>query len=235
MRYDVLVIAGTTEARDVIRRQLEEKKMVLASVATELGAKMLEPYGIDVHIGRLDEEGFVRLLAENPCGKIIDASHPFAQVVTETVRRAAGKAGIPYERYERSQPEYDYEGIVSVADAGEAAAYLNTVEGNVLLTTGVNTAAVYAGQVKDAAGRLYIRVLDTPASYEGCEKAGYPKDHVFGEMPPYMLEDNLRLIRQTQAAVLVSKDSGRTGGVDIKIEACRQAGITCVLIRRPEE
>ena len=63
MRYDVLVIAGTTEARDVIRRQLEEKKMVLASVATELGAKMLEPYGIDVHIGRLDEEGFVRLLA----------------------------------------------------------------------------------------------------------------------------------------------------------------------------
>ena len=76
MRYDVLVIAGTTEARDVIRRQLEEKKMVLASVATELGAKMLEPYGIDVHIGRLDEEGFVRLLAENPCGKIIDASHP---------------------------------------------------------------------------------------------------------------------------------------------------------------
>ena len=89
--------------------------------------------------------------------------------------------------------------------------------------------------MRDAARRLYIRVLDTPASYEGCKKAGYPDDHVFGQMPPYTVEDNLRMIRQTNAAVLVTKDSGKTGGVDVKVEACRQAGIPCVLIRRPEE
>ena len=89
MRYDVIVIAGTTEAREVIEEQLKEKKKILASVATELGAQMLESYDIDVHIGRLDEEGFVRFFADNPCGKVIDASHPFARVVTETVRRAA--------------------------------------------------------------------------------------------------------------------------------------------------
>lgn len=235
MRYDVIVIAGTTEAREVIEEQLKEKKKILASVATELGAQMLESYDIDVHIGRMDEEGFVRFFADNPCGKVIDASHPFARVVTETVRRAAGTAGIPYERHGRSALAYDYAGIVPVADAAEAAGYLNTVEGNVLLTTGVNTAAVYAGQVRDAARRLYIRVLDTPASYEGCKKAGYPDDHVFGQMPPYTVEDNLRMIRQTNAAVLVTKDSGKTGGVDVKVEACRQAGIPCVLIRRPEE
>ena len=54
MRYDVIVIAGTTEAREVIEEQLKEKKKILASVATELGAQMLESYDIDVHIGRLD-------------------------------------------------------------------------------------------------------------------------------------------------------------------------------------
>lgn len=234
MKYDVIVIAGTTEAREVIERQLKEHKKVLASVATELGAQMLAEYPVDVHTGRLDEEGFVRLFAANPCEKVIDASHPFAQVVTETVRRAAAEAGIPYERYERSQLHYDYDRIIPVSDAAEAAEYLNTTEGNVLLTTGVNTAAVYAERVKDARRRLYIRVLDTPASYEGCARAGYPEDHVFGEMPPYTVEDNLRLIEKTGAAVMVSKDSGKTGGVDIKIEACRRAGIDCVLIRRPE-
>ena len=35
MKYDVIVIAGTTEAREVIERQLKEHKKVLASVATE--------------------------------------------------------------------------------------------------------------------------------------------------------------------------------------------------------
>ena len=233
MKYDVIVIAGTTEAREVIERQLKENKKILASVATELGAQMLEEYPIDVHTGRLDEAGFVRLLEENPCGKIIDASHPFAQVVSETVQAAAKTVGIPYERYERSRLHYDYDRIIAVADAGEAAEYLNQLEGNVLLTTGVNTAAVYAEHVKNAKERLYIRVLDTPASYEGCAKAGYPEDHVFGKMPPYTVEDNLALIAKTKASVLVSKDSGKTGGVDIKVEACRRAGIACVLIRRP--
>lgn len=233
MKYDVIVIAGTTEAREVIERQLKQKKTVLASVATELGAQMLTNYSIDVHIGRLDEAGFVRLFEENSCEKIIDASHPFAQLVSETVQKAAKTVGVPYERYERSCLHYDYERIIPVANANEAAKYLNQIEGNVLLTTGVNTAAVYAKHVKNARQRLYIRVLDTLASYEGCAKAGYPQDHVFGEMPPYTVEDNLALIEKTGAAVLVSKDSGKTGGVDIKVEACRRAGIDCILIRRP--
>lgn len=234
MKYDVMVIAGTTEAREVIERQLKEKKTVLATVATALGAEMLSSYKIDVHIGRLDEEGFISLLKENPCEKIIDASHPFAKVVTDTVRRAAAVLGIPFERCERCALEYTYERIVSVADAQQAAAYINQIEGNVLLTTGVNTAAVYASAVKEAKKRLYIRVLDTPASYAGCQEAGYLADHVFGEMPPYTVEDTLRLIEETKAAALVSKDSGKTGGVDKKVEACQRAGITCILIRRPE-
>lgn len=234
MNYDVMVIAGTTEAREVIERQLKENKTVLATVATALGAEMLSAYKIDVHIGRLDEEGFIKLLKDHPCERIIDASHPFAEIVTDTVRRAAAVVGIPVERYARTKLRYAYDRLISVADAAEAAECLNQTEGNVLLTTGVNTAAVYAAKVKEAKRRLYIRVLDTPASYAGCQAAGYPADHVFGEMPPYTVEDTLRLIEKTKAAVLVSKDSGKTGGVDKKVEACRRAGITCILIRRPE-
>jgi precorrin-6x reductase len=233
MKYDTIVIAGTTESREVIARELLEGHRVLACVATDLGAEMLDQYHIDVHIGRLDEAGFLRLFQENPCDRIIDASHPFAQIVTKTVRSAAARMNIPYERYERRETGYDYEGIIYVSDASEAVRQLNEISGPVLLTTGVNTAAVYAEGVKDAKERLYIRVLDNEASYAGCEKAGYPADHVFGEMPPFSVEDNLRLIKKTRARVLVSKDSGKSGGVDVKVEACREAGITMILIRRP--
>ena len=227
MKYDILLIAGTTESRQVIEEQLKENRKILASVATDLGAEMLQDYDVDIHIGRLDEKGFENLLLENPCGKVIDASHPFAKIVTETVRQAAEALGIPYERYERRGLSYDYDRIIHVADAAEAIAVINSMgDGDpVLLTTGVNTAGLYAKGVRNALSRVYIRVLDNENSLNGCQEAGYPADHVFGEMPPFSVEDNLRLIRQTGAKVLVSKDSGKTGGVDVKVESCRQAGI----------
>ena len=91
MKYNVLVIAGTTESRQVIEKLLGENpnERILASVATELGKEMLLEYDIDVHVGRLDQDGFLALLKENPCEKIIDASHPFAKIVSETVKKVA--------------------------------------------------------------------------------------------------------------------------------------------------
>ena len=235
MKYDVLVIAGTTESRQVIEKLLREnpKERILASVATELGKEMLLEYGIDIHVGRLDYDGFLTLFEENPCRKIIDASHPFARIVSETVKKAAQTAGILYERYERRNLQYNYERIVHVKVVQEAISLLNELEGNIFLTTGVNTAATYMAGVKGGADRLFIRVLDNISSLEGCAEAGYQKDHVFGKMPPFTVEDNVKLIKETKAEVLVSKDSGKTGGVDIKVEACRQTGIKMILIDRP--
>ena len=236
MEYNVLVIAGTTESRQVIEKLLSEnpKEKILASVATQLGREMLLEYDIDVPVGRLDYDGFLSLLSENPCEKIVDASHPFAKIVSETVKKAADATGIPYERYERTNIQYDYEGIVHAKNVQEAITLLNELDGNVFLTTGVNTAAAYMSGVENGAERLFIRVLDNVSSLEGCAKAGYPQSHVFGKMPPYTVEDNVKLIKKTGAEVLVSKDSGKTGGVDVKVEACRQTGIKMILIDRPK-
>ena len=234
MKYDTIVIAGTSESRQMIEEELKKGKKILASVATDLGAQMLEEYQIDVHIGRLDLDGFLSFFQENPCEKIIDASHPFAKIVTETVQEAAGQLGIPYERYERKNLTYDYEKIIRVADVEAAIEVLNQTTGNILLTTGVNTCGRYQASVRDASNRVYVRVLDNEASYQGCQKAGYAPDHVFGEMPPYTVEDNLRLLHKIHATVMVSKDSGKTGGVDVKVQACKEAGIPMILIQRPQ-
>ena len=63
MKYNVLVIAGTTESRQVIEKLLGENpnERILASVATELGKEMLLEYDIDVHVGRLDQDGFLEI------------------------------------------------------------------------------------------------------------------------------------------------------------------------------
>lgn len=64
MKYNVLVIAGTTESRQVIEKLLGENpnERILASVATELGKEMLLEYDIDVHVGRLDRMVFSHFL-----------------------------------------------------------------------------------------------------------------------------------------------------------------------------
>lgn len=233
-RYDALVIAGTTESREVIEQLVKDGKNVLASVATELGKEMLEEYPVTVEEGRLDLDGFVRLLQEKSPAKVIDASHPFAKIVTETVKEACRITGIPYERKEREEPVYDYEKIIRVEDALEAAHTASDMDGNILLTTGVNTARIYAENVKDFEERLFIRVLDNETSREGCKKAGYPDSHVFGIMPPFSVEDNRKLIQDLNISVMVSKDSGVSGGLLEKVKACKEENIPLILIKRPE-
>lgn len=233
-RYDALVIAGTTESRKVIEELVKDKKTVVASVATELGKEMLQEYPVTVVEGRLDLDGFIHLLQEKNPARVIDASHPFARIVTETVKEACRITKIPYERMERDEPVYDYEKIIWVEDVLEAARTASAWEGNILLTTGVNTAGIYAQHIKNFEERVFIRVLDNETSREGCKKAGYPDSHVFGIMPPFSVEDNQKLIRDCNISVMVSKDSGVSGGLLEKVEACRKEKIPLILIKRPE-
>ena len=146
MKYDVLVIAGTTESRQVIEKLLGENpnERILASVATELGKEMLLEYDIDVHVGRLDQDGFLALLKENPCEKIIDASHPFAKIVSETVKKVAESADIPYERYERTNLQYDYEGIVHVKEVYDLLVERG-MENNAIVISNVGMEGEYVG------------------------------------------------------------------------------------------
>lgn len=234
MKKNIIVIAGTTESREVIKSLREDGANIIASVATELGAKMLEEEDITIYVGRKDESEFREFfLRENP-DMVVDASHPFAKIVTETVKTVCKELHIPYKRIKRDKEAYDYENIIWVANAEEAAKMADKVGGVILLTTGANTAPIYSKMVSKMEDRLYIRVLDTQKSLEICEMAGIPREHIIAKMPPFSVEDNIDLMKKINAAVLVSKDSGKQGGVQNKVDACREQNIPIILIRRPE-
>lgn len=235
MRKKIIVIAGTTESREVIEELQKDGVKVIATVATELGAKMLEGQDIKIDIGRKDENQFREFFwRENP-DLVVDASHPFAKIVTRTVFSVCEELNLPYKRIKREEETYDYEKIIWVADAKEAAKKANQLGDVILLTTGANTASIYANAVSNMEKRVYIRVLDTPKSIELCEMAGIKREHIISKMPPFSVEDNINLIREIDANVLVSKDSGRQGGVQYKVEACRAQNIPIILIKRPED
>lgn len=234
----VIVIAGTTESKDVIEQFIREGHEVLASTATERGSRMLNTYGIAIQEGRLDKQGFLSFFKKECPDKVMDASHPFAVEVTKNVREACELLKIPYERVERPKESYQYHQIIRVKNTEEAIEYLNQMDGNVLLTTGTKTLEQYIKSVQNGTERIFARVLLSGIIKE--RKNFYQRfhlrfDHLFFQDPPFMEEDTVDLIKACNGKVLVTKDSGKAGGVAEKIKAAEKCSIPVVLIERPNE
>ena len=134
--YKLCVFAGTTEGREIIQFLTEQPVTVHACVATDYGETLL-PHGdaLTVSARRLTEEEMEELFRNEAFDLVIDATHPYAPVVTENISAACRKTGTEYLRLLREENELP-EGAVFASDAEEAAAYLDGTEGNVLLTTG---------------------------------------------------------------------------------------------------
>ena len=226
--YRIAVIAGTSDATDLIT-SLPKSYEVTAFVATPYGKEILNGTNCHVHVGRLDADGFS--IALSGFDAVLDASHPFAVVVTETVKAVSQAKQIPYYRIGRPTLQYDYEKLYSVPTKEAAAAWLSAVSGNLFFTVGINTLPFYAEQVKEFAARSFARVLDTPSSHQAAE--AIPAQFWFA-MPPYSVEETVQFLRKHKIAVLISKDSGARGGVPEKMEAASIVGIPVLLIQSPE-
>ena len=231
------MIAGTTESREVIEQLLRKGEAVIATTATELGKEMLLQYPIEIRERRLDEQGFLQLFEEINPKEVIDASHPFAVIVTKTVQNACQKKNLPYKRVERNIESYQYDKIYTVKDTKEAIFLLNEVFGTekILLTTGSNTLADYVTKVNNGKNRIYARVLDHEYAREICKTIPIEKGHIIYQNPPFSKEDTRSLLLKYECQVLVTKDSGKAGGVDQKIEVARQMNLPVILIERPKE
>lgn len=150
-------------------------------------------------------------------------------------KNACGNQGVPYLRFTRPESPTDSicrrtaendtgPEILYADNALQAAEILNGINGNILLTTGANTAGVYRENIPDFSERCYIRILDTQASVEACILAGVPPENMIKGRPPFSCKDNDILIGKYHIQVLVSKDSGAVGGLPEKLASAKRRG-----------
>jgi precorrin-6A/cobalt-precorrin-6A reductase len=141
------------------------------------------------------------------------------------------RANVPFVRYER--PDWEPPPGTRFADSfAEAAAALPSLGRRVLLTIG-------AKQLKHFSalhGRLVMvaRILPCVASLQQALDAGFTPDRVLCLRPPFSEAFNQAILREYGADVLVTKASGREGGVVEKVLAAHALGLTVLMIRRPE-
>lgn len=232
--YKICVFAGTSEGRKLVEFLGTQPIQVTACVATEYGETLLPtPENLTVLAGRLSRDEMGQFFLQSNFDLVVDATHPYADAVTENLIYACQTTGTEYFRLLRKTSE-KAGGAVYVPDSQTAAAFLSKTEGTILLTTGTKELYQYC-EIPDFAERVYVRVLPVAASLQSCAEAGLQPSHIFAMQGPFSEELNLAMLRFISANWLVTKESGSAGGFDEKVFAAEKAGVRLLVIGRPEQ
>jgi precorrin-6A/cobalt-precorrin-6A reductase len=178
------------------------------------------------------EESLSGFLGQREADLVLDATHPFAVRITRLAHAVCSRLGVPYVRYER--PDWEPPPGTRLVDSfAEAVSVLEGLKGRVLLTIG-------AKQLKHFAplqGSLYLvaRILPSVLSIQQALAAGFTLDRLLCLRPPFSREFNRAILQEYRIGLLVTKASGREGGVEEKVLAAGDLGIEVLLIRRPEQ
>lgn len=175
---------------------------------------------------------------------VIDATHPYAAMVSENILTACAAAGVRCIRVEREDSGAGGKASASegaalhwVESIEEAAAWLageSAQRPNILITTGSKELAPYT-RIPDFAARCYVRALPTVEALEKCQALGFRRDHLILMQGPFSEEMNVAQLRYADAGYLVTKASGETGGFPEKCEAALALGVEVICVGRPKE
>lgn len=239
-----LVFAGTTEGREAALMLARTGISVTAFTATDYGHEVLDGaadglQNLAVESGRLSEEQIRELLlGEAPDTLVVDATHPYAAQVTANIRRACMDAQKSYIRIVRKSTfAGEPAGVTVLADAQAVTQWANREENikkKILLTTGSKDLMIYT-EIDSYRDRVWPRILPDMDSLRIATELGYKKSNIICMQGPFSTEMNIAMIKSVGADVLVTKDTGATGGFDSKLEAALSSGIEAVVIGRPSD
>lgn len=239
-------MSGTEEGREIVERLNERGVDVVTTVATEYGHEIYEKIGLG-HLclqGRLDITGLSGLIHDKNIKTLIDATHPYAAQASLNAIKVSEECGIKYIRFQRPSTVLDsactdktdikeLESVHFVKNVDEAVEWCRKSDRkNILLTTGFSSVEKFV-KLKDEKN-IYIRMLPMPVPIEQCVRMGIKSSNILALQGPFTLELNKAIFNQYHIDVVITKDSGKTGGVPEKIQAAMEMGIDTVVIKREE-
>ncbi len=227
----MLIFGGTTEGRELAEWCCANGISADVSVTTDYGARLLGKSDmLNVFTGKLDSCEMAKLICVGNYAAVIDATHPYAAEATLNIKKACDTAGMQYYRLLREQSELS--GTV-VNSLDEAVELLNRSDSVILSTLGSKELPGFA-KVHDKS-RIWLRVLPADGIDEQCIAYGFERSHIIFGKGPFTVSENIAHIRQSGAEILLTKESGKTGGYPEKITAANECSIETITIARPAE
>ena len=233
---EILIFAGTTEGRELSEYLAVAGIAHTICVATEYGEIVLKEHPLaKVHKGRMNQEEMKSYIEAGGYEAVVDATHPYAEVVTQNIRNAMQDMDILYLRLKRENDVTStYEKIQYFKDSVSCAKALKKTDGNILLTTGSKELPVFTQFISNKE-RLYVRVLPGIESLQLCMDCGIAGKQILALQGPFTTQMNEAMLRQYQIKCLVTKESGNAGGYQEKLDAAQNLGIPVFVIGCPVE
>ena len=214
----ILVFGGTTEGRKAVEVLEEGRSPFFYSTKTgEQDITLHHGQSID---GALDVEAMLSFCREQNIRLIVDAAHPFASQLHQTIAQISETLEIPAIRYDRIYPPRDPE-ITWIDNYNGIPHDIHSL----LATTGVQSIAKLK-PLETEGIKIYYRILNRESSKTLALKQGA------GEEQLCYYEDPKDIPVEADAILL--KESGISGGFSEKVEAAKVRGMRIIAIMRPE-
>ena len=214
----ILVFGGTTEGRKAV--EVLEEGGLPYFYSTKTGEQDITLHHGQRIDGALDEEAMRAFCQAQHIRLIVDAAHPFASQLHQTIAQVSEALNIPAIRYERIYPERDPE-ITWIDDYSQIPRDIHSL----LATNGVQSISKL--KPLEAEGiRIYYRILQRESSIALALKQGAsPEQLCYYEDPQDI---------PVEAETILLKESGLSGGFPEKVEAAKSRGMRIIALKRPE-
>jgi cobalt-factor III methyltransferase len=228
------VFSGTSDGNELVREMAGLHGPIVVSTASEYGGEIARDQcpGVTVWAGRQGVESRRRALAGSEARAIVDATHPYAQQMSEQLIGLARELCIPYVRYERpstldSSSALLCESVAAAADRAIASGK------RIFLTTGSKDLATFLQAPGARTREWFVRMTPEPALIRRAIDLGVPRDRIIAMQGPFSEAFNTALWRDHRIDCVVTKDSGEAGGFSAKARAAAALGIPLLVVRRP--
>jgi len=227
MEGHILIFGGTTEGRKAVAVCEEAAKPFYYS--TKGGGQSIETaHGIPLQ-GAMDKEQIAEFCRQHAIRLIIDAAHPFALQLHQNIASATTLYPVPVVRLERIYPRRsgslcwfeNYQAVMEQLKKEQIS--------RPLFLTGVNTLPVFKPYWQKYPA--YFRILNRTESRGVARQEGFPEANLlyYGSG-----ESDTGLLARLRPEVMITKESGETGGFAGKVEAACELGIPVWVVCRPQ-
>ena len=221
----VLIFGGTTEGRKASEVLEEAGSPYFYSTKTgEQDISLQHGQRID---GALDAEGMTAFIKAHDIRLIVDAAHPFASQLHQTIIAVASEINIPVVRYERIYPPRDPD-ITWIDDYSQIPTDIHTL----LATTGVQSISKLK-PLETQGIKVYYRILPRVSSIRIAHQQGAADDQLLFYNEEEPIPSSLSGDDWAESAILL-KESGLSGGFPEKVAAAHKRGMRIIALTRPQ-
>lgn len=223
MRH-VLLLGGTTEASALARLLAAQGIATTLSYAGRTDNPRAQP--VPVRVGGFGGvAGLARYLRDHRVTDLVDATHPFAAMMSANAVEAARFAGVAHVALTRPawQPAPG-DRWTRIADMDAAVAALAGPSRRVMLALGRMHVEAFAAQPQH---HYLLRFVDAPDS-----PPTLPHHSLIVDRGPFTVSGDSALMQAHTIDLVVCKNAGGTGA-EAKLIAARALGLPVLMIDRP--